>query len=473
MSESKQSGLPMTAKADPEKIRQEEEQLIALEKKPFLSRIKGYYKLTGPAWMQSAMTLGAGSAVASVVMGASFGYQFLWVQPIAMLLGVAMMAALGNITLTKGERAYLIVGRELHISIAFLWALTTVVATIIWHFPQYGLAGAAIWDLANVAGIENSGESRLTEYLVKFAGGFAILGINIAVVWSYGSKPAGKKLYESFLQWVIRIVIIAFLAVVIYMGVDWGKLIHGFFGFTMPEGPQQWTMILGAIGAAVGINMTFLYPYSILAKGWGKHHKGLARFDLFGSLLLPYVILTSLIIIAMATTMDPQGEVRSGLSTVTAAKSLEPIFGGALGRVIFDLGFMAMALGAISAHMVCVGFTVCEMFGLEYTPKRYRMFTLIPAIGVLGVAFDRPFWMPIVASAIAFAMLPVAYIAFFILQNKRSYLGEAVGHGWKRIAFNIVLLAAVALAVVGSAIKIKGGVIDKIFPSAKTEQVQK
>ncbi len=465
-SEAKSTGLPMTSKWDPDKLERDTQELIALEKEPFFNRIRGYFRLTGPAWMQSAMTLGAGSAVASVVMGASFGYQFLWVQPIAMFLGIAMMTALGNIVLTKGERAYLIFGRELHISVAFLWALTTVVATVIWHFPQYGLVGAAIWDIANVAGATNAEGSRTVEYVVKFAGGIAILAINIYMVWSYGSKPKGIRLYETFLRWVIRITILAFLVVVIRTGIDWDALFKGFFAFKMPEGAKQWTMILGGIGAAVGINMTFLYPYSILAKGWGKHHKGLARFDLVMSLFVPFVILTSLIIIAMANTMDPQGVVRSDLSPVSAAASLQTLFGAnnAIGRIIFDLGFMGMACGAISAHMVCCGFTCCEMFNLEYTPKRYRMFTLVPAIGLLGVVFDRPFWMPVLASAIALTMLPVAYIGFFILQNKRSYLGAAVGEGWKRMAFNFVLLLAVILAVVGSAIKIKGGVIDKLFP---------
>lgn len=462
----KSAGLPMTSKWDPEKLEREQQELLVLDKQPFLTRIRGYFKLTGPAWMQSAMTLGAGSAVASVVMGASFGYQFLWVQPIAMILGIAMMSALGNIVLTKGERAYVIFGRELHLSIAFLWALTTVVATIIWHFPQYGLVGAAVWDVANVAGVANAEGSRAVEYGVKFLGGIAILGVNIYLVWSYGSKPRGIKLYETFLRWMIRLTILSFLVVVIKTGVNWGALFNGFFAFHLPENPKQWTMILGGIGAAVGINMTFLYPYSILAKGWGKHHKGLARFDLVMSLFVPFVILTSLIIIAMANTMDPQGVVRSDLSPVAAAGSLQSLFGAdnAIGRIIFDLGFMGMACGAISAHMVCCGFTCCEMFNLEYTPARYRLFSLVPAIGLLGVAFDRPFWMPVLASAIALTMLPVAYIGFFILQNKRSYLGDAVGRGWKRAAFNAVLILALILAVVGSAIKIKGGVLDKLFP---------
>ncbi len=473
--EQKSSGLPMTAKWDPEKLARDEAALIELDKQPIPTRIRGYFKLTGPAWMQSAMTLGAGSAAASVIAGAFYGYELLWVQPIAMILGVFMMMALSNITLTKGERAYLVVRRELHVSIAFLWAFTTIAATIVWHFGQYALLGGAAWDIAQVAGASNTEGSKAVETAVRFAGGFLILFINIYLTWNYGSKPTGIKLYETFLRWMIRLVMLSFLTVVIVQivksNIDWGRLASGFIP-SIPDKPGALTTVLGAIGAAVGINMTFLYPYSILAKGWGKHHKGLAKFDLFMSLFVPYTILTSLIIIGMASTLhDPvsgatilgEGVTTSNFKPIDAAQALVPILGGDIGRIVFDLGFAGMACGAISAHMVCCGFTACEMFGLEYTPKRYRMFTLIPAIGILGVMIQQPIWLPVMASAIAFTMLPVAYIAFFILQNKRSYLGEAVGSGFKRLAFNAVLLVAVLMAVIGSGIKINGSVVKPVM----------
>lgn len=470
------SGLPMTSKWDPEKLKREEETLVRLAARPLGERLRGYFRMTGPAWMQSAMTLGAGSAAASVVAGAFYGYQLLWVQPIAMLLGVFMMAALANITLTKGERAYRIVQRELHPLMALAWAVATVISTVIWHFGQYALLGGASWDLANVAGVTNSGESRAIETIVRFAGGFLILGINIYLTWNYGSKPAGIRLYEGFLRWMIRAVMLSFLVVVVVQLVkgrlDVAGIFKGFFVFTVPNRPGALTTVLGAIGAAVGINMTFLYPYSLLAKGWGSRHKGLARFDLGTSLLIPYVILTSLIIVGMAATVHspPFGTILGdGVTTgnfkpVDAAQSLAGVLGSSAGRIVFDLGFMGMACGAISAHMVCCGFTVCEMFGLEYTPKRYRLFTLVPAIGVLGVMIQSPIWLPVLASAIAFTMLPIAYLTFFILNNKRSYLGDAVGAGWKRTAFNVVLLIALGMSLVGAAIKIKTGVIDKMLP---------
>lgn len=99
---------------------------------------------------------------------------------------------------------------------------------------------------------------------------------------------------------------------------------------------------------------------------------------------------------------------------------------------------------------------------MEYTVGRYRACTLVPAIGFLGVVTTTPIWLPVAASAICLTMLPIAYIMFFILNNKRSYIGDAVGHGWKRGVFNVVLLVAIAMATVGAAIKLKSGVLDKI-----------
>ena len=495
--ESQSKGLPMTSKWDPEKLEAEIAALKELEGKPLLQSAGGYIKRTGPGLLQSAMTLGAGSAVASVVAGVSFGYALLWVQPVAMFLGIMMFMAVGNVVLTTGERPYKSFGRELHVSIAFLWALGTVVASVIWHFPQYGLAAGAARDLAEMAGItctQGVGDATAitaSGQAVSWGVGLLILGIGILTTWNYGSGARGIRIYEWFLRSVIALVILSFGFVVACTGIDWPALFSGFFTFQIPDVDGIETVILGAIGASVGINMTFLYPYSLLAKGWGKHHKTLSRWDLGMSMFLPFVLVTSLVIIAMANTVHPkklqeyqlqvaeyQQQVAAGtavgdpprmaidrkMKPVDAAQALTGVMGQKAGRIIFDLGFIAMTCGAISVHMVVCGFTVCEMFGLQYTTRRYRMFTLVPVIGILGVITQTPFWMPIAASAICLTMLPIAYIAFFLMANKRSYIGDAVGHGWTRFVFNLLLLIAIAMATIGAAIKFKGGVIDKLFP---------
>ena len=99
--------IPMYKAGDPEQIRKEKEELISLESKGGWAKVKWYFSKSGPGWMQSAMTLGGGSAMASLFSGAFLGYEMLWVQPVAMLVGIVMLSALAYQTMCKRERPFL------------------------------------------------------------------------------------------------------------------------------------------------------------------------------------------------------------------------------------------------------------------------------------------------------------------------------------------------------------------------------
>ncbi len=64
--------------------------------------------------------------------------------------------------------------------------------------------------------------------------------------------------------------------------------------------------MIGAAATAVGINMTFLLPYSMLNRGWTKPFRGLARFDLATGMAIPYVVVTSCVVIASAATFHAE-----------------------------------------------------------------------------------------------------------------------------------------------------------------------
>lgn len=472
------ASLPMSPKWDPEKLAKEIQDLKDLKKAPFGQKVGGYVRRTGPGLLQSAMTLGAGSATASVLAGASFGYKLLWVQPIAMFLGIMMLGALSNVVLSRSDqRPYKAFGRETCKSLVLLWAIGTIFASVIWHFPQYTLlagAGRDFVSLVSNVNLDNGGNipswvastnevlkpagiainSKINNlgYIVSFAVGLFFLITNIIMVFSYGSGGKGIKLYERFLRLLISLVIIFFLLIVILnvRKIDWLELFRGFTGYYgFPKNAQgvvetsTYLQIFGMLGAAVGINMTFLYPYSLLAKGWGNEHRSLARWDLTMTMFIPFSIVTSLIIIAMTITGVYTGVdvVQTGMAPMDAAKSFAGI---PFGREIFCLGLMGMCGGAISVHMLVCGFTMCEMLGIKMTKNRFRFFALTPTIGFLGVVVPLPLWFPVIASAICCVLLPIAYLLIFIMNNKRSYIGNAVGGGLKRFLNNIILIAALA-----------------------------
>ena len=54
-----------------EEVHRTERELEELDARPALPRTLGYLRLMGPGWMQSAMTLGGGTAFASLFAGAA------------------------------------------------------------------------------------------------------------------------------------------------------------------------------------------------------------------------------------------------------------------------------------------------------------------------------------------------------------------------------------------------------------------
>ena len=58
-----------------------------------------YLKLSGPGWLQSALTLGGGSLSSSLYLGVLAGFSLMWLQPLAMILGIIMLSAIGYVTM--------------------------------------------------------------------------------------------------------------------------------------------------------------------------------------------------------------------------------------------------------------------------------------------------------------------------------------------------------------------------------------
>jgi len=198
--------------------------------------------------------------------------------------------------------------------------------------------------------------------------------------------------------------------------------------------------------------MTFLYPYTLLARGWGREHRRLKNFDLGVSMFMPFVLATSLVVIACANTLHKQGIRVQG--AVDAAHALAPVVGLTAGRVIFSLGVLSMCFTTLTIEMVICGFVLSEMLGFEPRGWAYMAATMIANIGILGAFYPTPVWLPVVASSFALVVMPLAYIGFFILQNMRSYLGDDVNRGLKGAVWNFLLLLAIIVVAAGAVIKI-------------------
>jgi manganese transport protein len=449
-------GLPMFTASAPEIIAKEKASLAELAGENFLRRWRGYFARTGPGWLQSALILGSGSAMASLFAGAFLQYKLLWVQPLAMVLGIVMFSAMSYQTLSTGIRPFYAMKRYLHPAVAWSWAIGALLATVIWHLPQYALAAGMTDDMIKAAtGWTPSSPTAQTIVLVVI--GLVILTISTAVVWTYSSGHKGIRLYERILKGMVWMIIIAFSIVIARRAVSgnmqWGKLFKGFLPVYLPTDRRGVSIVMAAFSAATGINATFLFPYTLLARGWGKEHRGLSRFDLITGMLMPFCIATSLMVIATGCTIYDPVKFASGsttLSPMTAASMLESAgLSMFFSRIVFGLGILGMAMSSITMHMLICGFAACEVFGVEPGGWRYRLACLIPAPAMVGVVLWKYIgpWIAIPTSAICGLMLPIAFIAFFILNNSRKYLGDDKPSGPKAVAWNIAMIISIGASL--------------------------
>jgi len=293
-----------------------------------LATLGVFVKLSGPGWLQSAITLGGGSLAASLYLGVLGGTSLLWLQPLAMALGIVMLSAIGYVTLSTGERPFRAINRHVSPVLGWGWAIATLMANLVWALPQFSLATAAVRQnlLPNLVGASAMADNPAN--LIVCTG---VCAACIVIVWFYDSGNWGIKLFEIVLKVMVAVIVICFFGVVIKISlvtgsVDFASVLKGLipnpkllvspaktfapfidqvdrqfrqFWVDAIVGEQRKVMVT-AFATAVGINMTFLLPYSMLRRGWDREFRGLAIFDLATGLFVPFLLATGCVVVASA-----------------------------------------------------------------------------------------------------------------------------------------------------------------------------
>ena len=490
---------------------QERAQLADINQKPLGTRLGFYAKKSGPGWLQGAITLGGGSLAGALYLGVISGFHLMWLQPLAMICGVIMLSAIAYVTLSTEERPFGLINRNLSPALGWAWIIATIMANIVWCMPQFNLGRAAIQQ--NI--MPSVGESTESTIVICVV----LLAIAIFVNRLYQSESGGAKLFDRILKVMVGLIVLSFIAVVFTLtangAVPWGNLFSGFIPnlsylsnpapayvdlIASSSDPQHWTdtinssqrdIIITAFATAVGINMTFLLPYSMLKKCWGTVHRPLAIFDLSVGLFIPFFIATACVVIAAASqfhastadVLDANGQpiakvagaYEKALEKLEAANdsdkqlaamlikrdnfqlanALEPLAGKAISQKIFGFGVLGMALSTIIILMLINGLAFQELFK-EPNSKGVHFAGCLVA-GLAGLA--GPFlWgnaearaaLAIPTSVIGGSLIPIAYITFLLLMNSKAVLGDKRPRGISRLIWNALMIFATSIATYGS-----------------------
>ena len=496
---------------------------------------KAYLKLSGPGWLQSAITLGGGSLAGSLYLGIIGGYEMMWLQPLMMIFGIVMLSAIAYVALSTGERPFRALNEHVNPVLGWTWIVATMMANLVWAMPQFSLGTAALRQNLGLFTF-NGGE---------FVCAVLLLIVSALVVWLYDASSRGYRVFDILLKLMVGIVVLSFFMVVLMLatgegGLPWGQILSGFIPdpgllfhptdslrelVEQSSAPDYWQAtvvsaqrdrMVAAAATAVGINMTFLLPYSMMKRGWDRNFRGLARFDLATGLFVPFVFATSFVVIAAASQFHAKpepgllnmhavsgesadlipaklkkayeenlekmlqaSERKTDQATMAAlpeadrilaatlierdafalANSLQEFAGKHGAQIVFGIGVVGMAVSSIIILMLINGFVVCEMMNRPMGGWPYRLGCLLPALsGAFGALYlwsgKAKFYLAVPTSRFGMVLLPIAYIAFFCMMNNRKLLGEDMPRGGTRIAWNVLMAIGVLLALIGAAVSI-------------------
>ena len=309
------------------RIERDRQIILAAKSRGRLATLGAFARLSGPGWLQSAVTLGGGSLSSSLYLGVLAGFGLLWLQPIAMVAGIVMLSAIAYVTLSTNERPLRAINRHVNPVLGWGWLLASMLANLVWSMTQIALATASLQQnlLPNVFG-----PAAIPDPYGKLVVSALVLGIAFGAVTLYSVGGWGMRVFEIVVKCLVGMVVLCFIGVVFKLASAGQLDIAGVLGGLVPRlklfsapsdaltphiaavaplyqsfwtdmivGQQRDVMISGA-ATAVGINMTFLFPYSMLRKGWDRDFRSLAVFDLSTGLFFPFVIATGCVIIAAA-----------------------------------------------------------------------------------------------------------------------------------------------------------------------------
>ena len=519
-----------------QQIQRNREMILTAKKKGTGATIGAYTKLSGPGWLQSAITLGGGSLSGALFLGVLGGTDMLWLQLVAIIMGVVMLSAISYVTLSTGKRPFPLINEHINPALGWGWLLATITANMIWCMPQFALCFEALEK--NLIGFGNTDQYKdavaAGDKMYGYKIGISLVLLVIAGGMVYLSSQPGlaAKAFDWALKIMVAVVVLAFFGVVTILGtsgaLDWGSILSGFIPdlsqWTQPAGRiaefvdklapdvgnfwservvrSQRDVMIGAAATAVGINMTFLLPYSMLSRGWDKTFRGLARFDLSTGMAIPYVLVTSCVVIAAGsmfhgemdeqlgsddiavmkqsplygkasqsliarlealneTTKEltleekevmiaqlPNAEKRIAASLVKRnafqlSKSLAPLLGERRANLVFGIGVLGMGFSSIIILMLINGYAFCELLGKKQGGRLHVVGCLIA--GAVGASWwlvwdgDAKMWLAILVSAFGMMLLPIAYTTFMLMMNSTKILGAEKPRGKSLLIWNVLM----------------------------------
>ena len=368
------------------------------------------------------------------VLGASYGYQLLWVlliSTVALILFQDLGARIGVVT-GQGLAGLI---RQRYGARAGMVSITALV-------------------LANIG--------TTTAEFAGIAAGAEIFGIPRWISVPTGAIMVSVLVLRGGFRGVERVLLalsgifLAYIAAGLLAGPDWGAAFQGLVTPTLPPTKDALLLSTATLGTTLAPwGLAFIQSYAV-DKKINPQQLRLLRVDVIAGAVLTGVI-GFFVVVACAATLHPNGIRIDDASA--AARALEPL-AGPLAAELFAVGLIGAALLAASILPLSTAYSVCDVAGrpaalddsIREAPLFYGTFATVTVIGAGLVLLPGVPLVPILIGTQvinAILLLPLLFYMSGIAQN-RSLMGKyAVGRLTASSYWVIIALVIASVATLG------------------------
>lgn len=369
------------------------------------------------------------------VLGADYGYRFLWVLLIATVALIVFHQLGARMGVVTGQGIIGLIRQRFGVRSSGIALVALLIANI----------GTTCAEFAGIAaGFELFGVPRAISVPL------AAVGISWLVL------RGGFHRIEHILI-AVATVFVTYVISGIMAHPDWGAAARGLVVPSLPDSRDSIIIVTATIGTTLAPwGLAFIQSYAVDK----KLHPADLRFErvdvLLGAVLTG--VIGFFVVVACAATLN-----RNGLSiddAADAARALEPLAGDAAGT-LFAVGLIGAALLAASVLPLSTAYSVCEYAGVESAlDDRFRdaraFYVTFGVVTTLAAAIvlipGAPLITILVISQVVNAVLLLPLLAYMMLLGRdRDLMGEfAVSN--RATAVHIVVITVITASVIGLAV---------------------
>lgn len=373
-----------------------------------IQKIKNVFKSMGPGFIIAAVVLGPGSITISTKIGATQGYDLLWVVFIAAILMVVYINMSTRFGVLHNQSILGVIAEKYGKWFSISIGVSSFFAALSFQF-------------GNNLGV-GLGMEAITGINAKL---WPLIFTPLAIILIFFTKDLYKAL-EKIMMFLVILMIITFIVNLVFIKPNLVAIASGFV--PKQSSIRDFSQLAAIVGTTFVLNGALYQSYLVQSKGWKieEMDKGI-RDSNFGVFLL--AAMSILVIVTAAATLKPLGI--SVNSAADMAIQLELILGN-YSKYIFAFGFISAAFSSLIVNAVIGGGLLSDGLGLgkSMSEKMPKVFTvLILFVGMVIAIYvtsdlGSPVYSLILAQASSILAVPLIAIGLFLIVNRDDVMGK-------------------------------------------------